>query len=38
VTIAGAIDPEHLGALEGQFGIPKIDLDSKPKKQDQKDD
>ncbi len=38
VTIAGAIDPEHLGALEGQFGIPKVDLDSKPKKQEQKDD
>lgn len=38
VTISGAIDPEHLGALEGQFGIPKMDLDSKPKKQDQKDD
>jgi hypothetical protein len=33
VTIAGAVDPEHLGALEGQFGIPKLNLDSKPKKQ-----
>jgi hypothetical protein len=38
VTIAGPIDPEHLGALEGQFGIPKVDLDSKPKKQEKKDD
>ena len=38
VTIAGAIDPEHLGALEGQFGIPKLDLDSKQKKQDKQDD
>ena len=37
VTIAGPIDAEHLGALEGQFGIPKIDHDSKPKKQDKQD-
>ena len=38
VTIAGAIDPEHVGALEGQFGIPKLDLYSKQKKQDKQDD
>jgi hypothetical protein len=38
VSIAGPIDPEHLGALEGQFGIPKVNLDSKQTKQDKKDD
>lgn len=31
VSIAGSIDPEQLGALEGQFGIPKMGLDNKGK-------
>jgi Domain of unknown function (DUF4252) len=31
VSIAGAIDPEQLGALSGKFGIPKFDTDSKKK-------
>lgn len=38
VSIAGPIDPEHLGLLEGQFGIPKIHGDDKQKKQDKDDD
>ena len=38
VNISGFIDPEHLGALEGQFGIPKIHADEKQKKQDKDDD
>jgi len=38
VSIAGPIDPEHLGALEGQFGIPKVSPDAKQTKQDKKDD
>jgi hypothetical protein len=38
VTIAGPIDPARFGALEGQFGIPKIDPDAKPKKQDKPDE
>jgi len=33
VSIAGSIDPEQLGLLEGQFGIPKVNVDTK-KKQD----
>ncbi len=37
VTMAGLIDAQHLGALEGQFGIPRIDHDSKPNKQDKQD-
>ncbi len=37
VTIAGPIDAQHLGALEGQFGIPRIERDSKPNKQDKQD-
>jgi len=32
VSIAGSIDPDQLGALEGQFGIPKMSLDMKSKK------
>ncbi len=38
VNISGYIDPEHLGALEGQFGIPKLHSDEKQKKQDKDDD
>lgn len=38
VNISGFIDPEHLDALEGQFGIPKIHTDGKQKKQDKDDD
>lgn len=38
VSIAGVIDPEHLGLLEGQFGIPKIHGEEKQKKQDKDDD
>lgn len=34
VSISGPIDPSQLGALEGQFGIPKLNSDEKPKKQD----
>ena len=37
VTIAGSIDPEHLGLLEGQFGIPKLHMEEKQKKQDKDD-
>jgi len=29
VNISGNIDPEHLGLLEGQFGIPKIHSQNK---------
>ena len=38
VNIAGFIDKEHLGLLEGQFGIPKMHGDEKQKKQDKDDD
>jgi hypothetical protein len=38
VNIAGFIDKEHLGLLEGQFGIPKIHTEEKQKKQDKDDD
>jgi hypothetical protein len=38
VNIAGFIDKEHLGLLEGQFGIPKIHVEEKQKKQDKDDD
>jgi hypothetical protein len=38
VNIAGFIDPEHLGLLEGQFGIPRMHMDEKQKKQDKDDD
>jgi hypothetical protein len=31
VSISGVIDPEQIGALEGQFGIPKITGESKAK-------
>ena len=34
VSISGALDPDSLGALEGQFGIPKVHGDKKPAKQD----
>ncbi len=34
VNIAGFIDKEHLGLLEGQFGIPKIHTEDKQKKDD----
>jgi hypothetical protein len=32
VSISGYIDPDKLGQLEGQFGIPKMSLENKPKK------
>jgi hypothetical protein len=38
VNIAGFIDKEHLGLLEGQFGIPKTHTEEKQKKQDKDDD
>jgi hypothetical protein len=34
VSINGTIDPDQIHLLEGQFGIPKMDLDTKSKKQD----
>ena len=37
VNIVGAIDLDKLHKLEGQFGVPKLDLDaakSAPKQQD----
>jgi hypothetical protein len=37
VSIAGYVDPEHLGLLEGQFGIPKLHGDDKQKKQGKDD-
>lgn len=37
VNIAGTIDPEHLGLLEGQFGIPKMHGDEKKKQEKDKD-
>ena len=30
VNIVGPIDPEQLSELGGQFGIPKVDVGSKP--------
>ena len=35
VTIQGTINPDQLRDLEGQFGIPKLDLDTKKKQQDE---
>lgn len=31
VSISGTIDPEQIGSLEGQFGIPKIGSEAKAK-------
>jgi hypothetical protein len=33
VSIEGSIDPDQLNELGGHFGIPKIEPDSKPKKE-----
>lgn len=37
VSIQGTIRPEQLHDLEGQFGIPRLDFDSKQKKQDREE-